>query len=50
VLSNETPFNDGRAGLRVVEMLEAIDRSISQKGHMVYCNSSVAKKVTAVSA
>jgi len=38
VLSGETPFNDGHAGLRVVKMLEAIDRSISRKGEMVYCN------------
>ncbi len=37
VLNENTPFNDGRAGLRVVQMLEAIDESISQKGKMVYC-------------
>ena len=43
VLSGETPFNDGNAGLRVVQMLEAIDRSMSQKGKMVYCNSAVSK-------
>jgi len=36
VLRNETPFNDGKAGLRVVQMLEAVDRSISQKGKMIY--------------
>lgn len=39
VLNNETPFNDGHAGLRVVQMLEAIDRSMSRKGEMVYFNS-----------
>ena len=39
VLNNETPFNDGNAGLRVVQMLEAIDRSMSRKGEMVYFNS-----------
>jgi predicted dehydrogenase len=50
VLNSETPFNDGRAGLRVVEMLEAIDRSISQKGQMVYCNSAAAKRFTAATA
>ncbi len=50
VINGETPFNDGKAGLRVVEMLEAIDKSISQKGHMVYCNSAAAKRITAVSA
>src|SRR5579884_4514445 len=31
VLNDETPFNDGNAGLRVVQMLEAIDESMSQK-------------------
>jgi predicted dehydrogenase len=50
VINGEAPFNDGKAGLRVVEMLEAIDKSISQKGHMVYCNSAAAKRITAVSA
>jgi predicted dehydrogenase len=41
ILNNETPFNDGRAGLRVVQMLETIDRSMSRKGEMVYCDPSV---------
>jgi predicted dehydrogenase len=50
VLNGEAPFNDGKAGLRVIEMLEAIDRSMSQKGHMVYCNSAAAKRISAVSA
>jgi predicted dehydrogenase len=45
VLSGTTPFNDGRAGLRVVQMLEAIDRSMSQKGKMVYCDTPVSKPV-----
>jgi len=40
VLNEQTPFNDGYAGLRVVQMLEAIDQSISQKGKMVYCSST----------
>ena len=40
VLNDESPFNDGSAGLRVVQMLEAIDESISQKGKMVYCSST----------
>jgi predicted dehydrogenase len=40
VLNDELPFNDGNAGLRVVQMLEAIDESISQKGKMVYCSST----------
>jgi predicted dehydrogenase len=43
VLNGDTPFNDGLAGLRVVQMLEAIDESISQKGKMVYCDTTVAK-------
>jgi len=43
VLRGETPFNDGKAGLRVVQMLEAIDQSMSQKGKMVYCSPSVSK-------
>ena len=30
------PFNDGRAGLRVVKMLEAASESLSQKGALVY--------------
>jgi len=40
VLNEQTPFNDGYSGLRVVQMLEAIDQSISQKGKMVYCSST----------
>jgi predicted dehydrogenase len=30
------PFNDGRAGLRVVRMLEAAMQSLSQRGSLVY--------------
>lgn len=33
---NENPFNDGHAGLRVVQMLEACDRSLKNNGRMVY--------------
>jgi predicted dehydrogenase len=29
---NETPFNDGFAGLRVVKLLEAADRSLKERG------------------
>jgi predicted dehydrogenase len=43
VQKGETPFNDGRAGLRVVEMLEAVDRSIGKTGSLVYCNPTTAK-------
>jgi predicted dehydrogenase len=35
ILRNKTPFNDGLAGLRVVRMLEAADKSIQQKGELV---------------
>jgi predicted dehydrogenase len=51
IFNGKTPFNDGYAGLRVVQMLEAIDESISQKGKMVYCKPAVrnvaASEVTA---
>jgi predicted dehydrogenase len=33
---NETPFNDGVAGLRIVKMLEAANKSVSEKGALVY--------------
>jgi hypothetical protein len=32
---NECPFNDGMAGLRVVRMLEAADRSLKEQGKPV---------------
>src|SRR5580658_2337786 len=35
ILHGKTPFNDGQAGLRVVRMLEAADRSIKQRGELV---------------
>lgn len=35
VEKNETPVNDGLAGLRVVKMLEAANQSIKEKGKMV---------------
>jgi len=35
IKKNKTPFNDGEAGLRVVEMLEAADRSLSKNGKTV---------------
>ncbi len=34
--SNTRPINDGAAGLRVVKMLEAANRSLKKKGEMVY--------------
>jgi len=36
IRKDETPFNDGKAGLRVVQMLEATDASLSKKGCRVY--------------
>src|SRR5216684_1078361 len=35
IMQNKTPFNDGHAGLRVVRMLEAADRSIQKRGELV---------------
>lgn len=35
ILSNKTPINDGRAGLRVVNMLEATDKSLKGGGKQV---------------
>ena len=34
--SDETPMNDGRAGLRVVKLLEAATQSLQNRGEMVY--------------
>jgi predicted dehydrogenase len=36
ISSGEDPFNDGRAGLRVVKMLEAATKSLSNRGSLVY--------------
>ncbi len=36
VTHGKDPFNDGHAGLKVVRMLEAADKSIKAKGRMVY--------------
>jgi len=35
IVNNETPFNDGHAGLRVVQMLEAAEVSIRKRGEFV---------------
>jgi len=35
ILNHKTPINDGRAGLRIVEMLEAADKSLKQNGNLV---------------
>jgi predicted dehydrogenase len=36
IVNNETPINDGHAGLRVVKMLEAASESLRQRGSLVY--------------
>jgi len=35
IVSGTTPFNDGEAGLRVVRMLEAADRSLAERGRVI---------------
>jgi len=35
IVSGATPFNDGEAGLRVVRMLEAADRSLAERGKVI---------------
>ncbi len=35
IMNNQTPFNDGHAGLRVVRMLEAAEVSIQKRGELV---------------
>ena len=37
--SGEKPVNDGRAGLRVVKMLEAADQSLKHRREIVYASS-----------
>jgi len=36
ISNNQTPFNDGQAGLRVVRMLEAASQSMNKRGELVY--------------
>lgn len=35
ISSNKSPINDGLAGLRVIEMLEAADRSLEKRGRLI---------------
>lgn len=35
IMNSKTPFNDGHAGLRVVQMLEAAETSIKKRGEVV---------------
>jgi len=42
IMNNKTPFNDGHAGLRVVQMLEAAETSVKKRGEAVrLCVNSV---------
>jgi len=36
IVNDKTPMNDGKAGLRVVKMLEAASESLRQRGALVY--------------
>jgi predicted dehydrogenase len=36
ISTGQEPFNDGRAGLRVVRLLEAASESLSKRGSLVY--------------
>lgn len=38
VRNGQRPINDGEAGLRVVKMLEAANRSLERRGAMVHCD------------
>ena len=35
ILEDKEPFNNGRAGLKVVQMLESADRSLKRRGEVV---------------
>ncbi len=35
IVNNKTPINDGYAGLKVVEMLEASNKSLKNKGKLI---------------
>jgi hypothetical protein len=35
IVRNETPINDGLAGLRVVRMLDAAEKSLKNRGSIV---------------
>jgi predicted dehydrogenase len=43
ISSDKTPFNDGAAGLRVVRMLEAANRSLRQRGALVPLDGGLMK-------
>lgn len=39
IVTDQTPFNDGHAGLRVVRMLEAANESLHRRGQVIYLDS-----------
>jgi len=49
IAENETPFNDGLAGLRVVRMLEAANASLRKRGALVYLNGGPTEEALPVS-
>jgi predicted dehydrogenase len=40
IMTDQTPFNDGHAGLRVVKMLEAANESLHRRGQLIYLSST----------
>jgi predicted dehydrogenase len=44
IKQDETPFNDGMAGLRVVKMLEAANASLRKRGTLVYLDDQATGK------
>jgi predicted dehydrogenase len=36
IVNDRAPFNDGAAGLRIVKLLEAADRSLQKRGRIVF--------------
>jgi predicted dehydrogenase len=44
ILQDQTPFNDGMAGLRVVKMLEAASESLRNRGALVHLNAFFGSK------
>lgn len=50
ITHNKTPFNDGVAGLRVVKMLEAADRSVKKRGEAILLEKASAPTLRAMEA
>ena len=34
-MNDRTPINDGKAGWRIVKMLEAVDQSLAERGKII---------------